>query len=158
VHLILEAFAAESSSLPLVFVGNWDSSDYGCALKEKYSECPKIDIREPTYDLAVLYELRKNAKLYVHGHSAGGTNPSLVEAMSMRIPIVAFDVGYNRYTTKDRALYFKTTEELVDLVRDTPPQDLAIYGEAMGDIANVDYVWEKISNSYLGLIRLLFKA
>lgn len=52
--------------------------------------------------------LRGNCLMYVHGHSAGGTNPSLAEAMCPGLPIVALDIIYNRETADSRVLYFKT--------------------------------------------------
>jgi putative lipase involved disintegration of autophagic bodies len=50
----------------------------------------------------------------VHGHSAGGTNPSLVEAMNFGLPILAFDCVYNRATTEDKCKYWKTAEDIVN--------------------------------------------
>ncbi len=155
VHLILEAFSLDVSPIKLVFVGNWDSSDYGRELKAKYSVTANIEIREPTYDIAELYSLRKDAQFYVHGHSAGGTNPALVEAMYMRIPVFAFDVAYNRHTTKNRAFYFKSAEELLRLVCDTSEEAIANCGEEMGNLAGVEYAWKNISMSYLALISRL---
>ncbi len=68
-------------------------------MKEKYGSCRNIDIVDAIYDLDVLYTLRVNAGMYIHGHSAGGTNPSSVEAMHFGMPILACDVVYNRETT-----------------------------------------------------------
>ncbi len=104
-HLILEAFS--KTQMPLVYIGNWDRSDYGRELKERYSKCSNLIIHDPEYDLNVLYALRNNAKFYIHGHSAGGTNPSLVEAMFFGKTIFAYDVIYNRATTNNNACYLK---------------------------------------------------
>ena len=73
---------------------------------------------DSVYDLDILYALRNQCKCYIHGHSAGGTNPSLVEAMFFGKPILAYDVIYNRETTENKAHYFKTSEELVELLHD----------------------------------------
>jgi len=112
VHMILEAFSV-TNKMPLVIVGNWDKSQYGISLKIKYSNHPNIHIIDPIYDQQKLDELRSNASLYVHGHSAGGTNPSLVEAMYLGLPIIAYGVSYNRVTTEHKAIYFKTLEDLI---------------------------------------------
>lgn len=140
-HVILEAF--EKSGKRLVFVGNWERSAYGKELKERYGECENIRLVNSVYDLDVLYVLRKNAGWYVHGHSAGGTNPSLVEAMFFGRPIVAYDVVYNRETTGGKALYFKTADDICKLLshEDLNCEDLRL-------LAEESYRWQKIAREY----------
>lgn len=147
-HRILEAFS--HSDLPLLFIGNWNHSEWSKSLREQYKDCPNIRLADAVYDLDVLYTLRSNAALYIHGHSAGGTNPSLVEAMHLGIPIAAWDVVYNRETTHNRAYYFKSVEELVALLG---RKDLT--GTDMARIAETDYTWQIISNQYCKLFRKL---
>lgn len=78
VHTILEAF--ENAKKRLIFIGNWNKSEYGRNLAEKYKNSEYVKITPAVYDLNVLNVLRSNCSIYLHGHSAGGTNPSLVEA------------------------------------------------------------------------------
>lgn len=143
-HVILEAFSKTNKNL--IYIGNWERSEYGRELKEKYSKCPNINVHSPEYDLDTLYVLRSNAKEYIHGHSAGGTNPSLVEAMFFGKPILAFDVVYNRATTCEKAYYFRNTKELVSLLSH---DDLD--GTAMHEIAQEQYTWKKIASQYEAL-------
>lgn len=143
-HVILDAFSKTDKKL--IYIGNWERSEYGKALKEKYSSCANINIHGPEYDLDTLYTLRSNAEMYIHGHSAGGTNPSLVEAMFFGKPILAFDVVYNRATTDDKAYYFKDSNELERLLS---KQDLN--GEIMIRIAQEKYTWKKIASQYEAL-------
>ncbi|MBR4814482.1 MAG: DUF1972 domain-containing protein, partial [Paludibacteraceae bacterium] len=75
-HISLKAFS--QSDKPFVFIGNWNHSDYSKKLKKQYSNFPNIHLLDAIYDLDILYVIRSNASIYVHGHSAGGTNPSLV--------------------------------------------------------------------------------
>ncbi len=143
-HMILEAFSKTDKKL--IYIGNWERSEYGKALKEKYSSYTNINIHGPEYDLDNLYALRSNAEMYIHGHSAGGTNPSLVEAMFFGKPILAFDVVYNRATTCEKAYYFKDVNELVTLLtRDD------LEGKTMKDIAQEQYTWKKIASQYEAL-------
>lgn len=143
-HVILDAFSKTDKKL--IYIGNWERSEYGKDLKEKYSGCTNINIHGPEYDLDTLYALRSNAEMYIHGHSAGGTNPSLVEAMFFGKPILAFDVVYNRATTDEQAYYFKNADELKRLLS---IQDLN--GEAMNRIAHEKYTWRKIASQYEAL-------
>lgn len=145
-HRILEAFA--QTDYPLLFIGNWNHSEWSKALKAKYSGHPNIHLADAVYDLDKLYTLRSNAAIYIHGHSAGGTNPSLVEAMHFGIPILAWDVVYNRETTHNEAYYFSSTAELLDLLRRTD-----LDGSAMARIARQHYTWRVIANLYCQLYR-----
>ncbi|WP_354004475.1 DUF1972 domain-containing protein [uncultured Duncaniella sp.] len=90
VHTILEAYS-RTPDRNLVFVGNWHKSAYGLEMQKKYDRFHNIKILKAIYDLKALNVLRSNCRCYIHGHSAGGTNPSLVEAMFFRKPIIAFD-------------------------------------------------------------------
>ena len=80
VGMVLEAFS-KLGEKNIVLVGNWNHSSYAKDLKEKYRKYANIFLVGPTYDKNVIYTLRKNCLAYVHGHSAGGTNPSLVEIL-----------------------------------------------------------------------------
>ena len=144
-HHILEAFA--KSGKRVVFVGNFEHSEYAVSLKEKYKNVPNIQILGAIYDLDVLYVLRKNCRWYVHGHSAGGTNPSLVEAMHFGRTIFAYDVVYNRETTHNKAFYWQTQEQLLSLLNDSHNE----CGEAMKEIAQREYRWKKIAKEYEAL-------
>jgi glycosyltransferase involved in cell wall biosynthesis len=146
VHVILEAFSKTQSALK--FVGNWNSSEYGKALKEKYSSYDNIEIIDPIYDVNELFDLRGKAKAYIHGHSAGGTNPSLVEAMHFGIPIFAFDCSFNRHTTDNKSFYFDSSDALISLLNNEEKLDLCFSGEQMLQLAMENYTWAKISQAY----------
>lgn len=85
-------------------------------LKAHYSKYPNIHLLDPIYNQDELDEIRSNAGVYVHGHSAGGTNPGLVEAMCLGLPVVSYDISYNRETTNHRARYFKSASDLLSIL------------------------------------------
>jgi glycosyltransferase involved in cell wall biosynthesis len=147
VHVILDAFA-KTDIMPLVLVGNWDKSDYGKSLKAQYAAHPNIFVIDPIYNQEKLDVLRSNAALYVHGHSAGGTNPSLVEAMYLGLPIVAYGVSYNRVTTENRAIYFESLEDLIAEINDLYTVKLNTIGQEMEKIAKRRYTWGHIAFKY----------
>lgn len=146
VVMILEAFS--KSKRKLKFVGNWQASEFGRILKKQYSIHDNIELLEPIYDLDRLYQLRIQCSRYIHGHSAGGTNPSLVEMMHFGIPIFAFDCSFNRYSTDDKAHYFNSIEELSRLMNSTNNDELKKNALAMKDIALKRYTWSKITENY----------
>ena len=142
-RMVLQAFA--ESGKQLVYIGNWSHSDYSCRLRDEYKDVPNIHMIDAVYDLDILYALRSNASIYIHGHSAGGTNPSLVEAMCFGIPILAYDVVYNRETTENKAYYFSSADELCRLLGEN------LRGEMMPEIARRRYRWSIVAGQYAEL-------
>ena len=151
-ELLLEAFDRMPDRVS-VFIGNWDRSAYGRELALKYRGRPHLRILEAIYDPEVLNAIRAHCSIYVHGHSAGGTNPSLVEAMHLSLPIASYDVVYNRATTEDRALYFKDAAGLAALVGETPARDWEAQRPVLKAIAERRYRWERIAGEYARLFR-----
>ena len=140
-HMTLEAF--KNNKEKLVFIGNWNRNGYSRKLKEEYSGIDNIMLLDSIYDLEILHSLRHNAKYYIHGHSAGGTNPSLVEAMFFGCPILSFDVVYNRETTKNKAHYYSNAEELTALIAQGVDN-----GKELKEVACEEYTWAKIAKEY----------
>ena len=150
IHIILKAFS--NIDFPLIMVGNWENSKYGRKLKNQFSLKKNIHLCGPVYDLNILNQLRGNATLYIHGHSAGGTNPSLVEAMYLGLPIIAFDVNYNRETTENQAVYFKNSSQLQELVNQFTNSTLKIDGNQMSELAKKRYLWKDVVKKYEQLL------
>lgn len=157
VHSLLEAFTSFEDKT-YVFVGNWDHSDYGSELKKKYADSKNIIILDPIYDQRTLDVLRSNCTAYVHGHSAGGTNPSLVEAMYLGCAVIAFGVKYNINTTQRRAVYFRDVKSLKEVLEKITPEQLRQNAITMKIIADKRYTWETISNRYLHLVKRVYEG
>ena len=138
IHITLEAF--RRTGKPLVYIGNWDHSPYSQKLKEQYASYDNIHLVD------ALYVLRKNSRYYIHGHSAGGTNPSLVEAMTIGCNILAYDVVYNRYTTHNKARYYTDVESLISLLGSDQGEI-----QALQSIARDHYTWSIIAKQYEAL-------
>lgn len=156
IHIILEAFSR--TAVNLIVVGNWQNNHYGRELQENYAGSNNLYLLNPIYDPNKLNALRANCFLYIHGHSAGGTNPSLVEAMYLGLPIIAFDVKYNRFTTNNEALYFKTANDLSKLLSSslTNTENLNIMAAKMKRTAMKKYTWKIIGEAYGNLFNAQF--
>ena len=135
-----------------MIIGNWSTSNYGKTLKKKYSDFKNISINEPIYDRKILNALLLGSEVYIHGHSAGGTNPSLVEAMCLKLPVIAFDVNFNRETTENKGYYFKDEESLTKTILNLTYLDLISNGNSMHEISLRRYKWNRISELYKNLI------
>lgn len=151
IHTILESF--RNTHKELVMVGNWNNSEYGINLKELYTKEPNITILDAIYNQKELDLIRGNCFAYIHGHSAGGTNPSLVEAMNLGLPVIAFDVSYNVTTTENKALYFKNSDDLKSKIENITYSELLKNKKKMYEIAKRRYTWEVISKKYSNLIK-----
>jgi glycosyltransferase involved in cell wall biosynthesis len=152
ISMILEAFT-DIPEQQLVLVGNWKRSAYGRDLFKTFSNYDHIHLLDPIYNQIQLDQLRSNARIYIHGHSAGGTNPSLVEAMHLALPVLAFNVNYNVETTQGKAQYFGSAKELRALVRSLTDHDLQGTKKALKGIAERDYTWSRIAEAYQMLMK-----
>lgn len=151
VEAILEAFAA-TPERRLIAVGNWTHSEYSRDLYRRFGDVANCDLRAPVYDRDEVRRLRQAAAAYVHGHSAGGTNPALVEAMALGCCVFAFDVSYNRYTTEDNAVYWRDSDSLQALLRGQDREARADNGGRMVEIAERQYRWADIADAYERLL------
>jgi len=147
IEMIIESFN-KFLKLKLVIVGNWSNSNYGKNLHNKFKNFENLLLLDPVYDQSKINKLRENCYIYVHGHSAGGTNPSLVEAMNMNLAILAFDCSFNRETTNSMALFFDSTDSLVDQLSKLTDLVVKDLGIAMGLMAKERYTWSRISSMY----------
>lgn len=151
VEMILQTFLRRPGN-PLVFIGNWDNSHFGKTLREQYGSAPHLYLLDPIYDLSVLRSIREHSELYVHGHSAGGTNPSLVEMMHFGKPILAYDCIFNRATTDSVALYFSDIDGLCRAIDSLTPDAANLFGTEMKRIAMQRYAWGVIGEQYFRLL------
>ena len=110
----------------------------------------RIQFINGIYDQDKLAAVRRNAYLYIHGHSVGGTNPSLVEALSLTDLNVLYNVCFNADIGLDTALYFENEKELTDLLNDSEMLDqkkTELGPKARKRIADC-FTWEKIMEQY----------
>jgi glycosyltransferase involved in cell wall biosynthesis len=151
VHMVLEAFSRLKHHA-LVMVGNWGNSEYGRALREQYAACGNLFLLDSIYDAGKLKCLRSRAAFYIHGHSAGGTNPSPVEAMHFGKAVLAFDCNYNRSTTEGNALFFRDSGELRRLIESLDKTAAEKVGSDTLEIANRRYTWDIVAGQYFELM------
>lgn len=151
--LILQAFS-ESNNRQLVYIGNWNKNKYSRTIKDKFKSHKNIVLLNAIYDINVLNLIRSNCTIYIHGHSVGGTNPTLVEAMYIGLPILAYDVDFNRATTQNKVIYFKDTKQLQNstelLLNDETLRKKIV--EDVKAIAQGKYNWERIINKYISIL------
>jgi glycosyltransferase involved in cell wall biosynthesis len=147
IETVLKAFAAMPDK-KLILVGTWKRNEYAINLHKAYERCPNILMLDPIYEINTLNSLRFYSLAYIHGHSVGGTNPTLVEAMHLGIPIIAYDVIYNRSTTEGKCLYFTDSAGLKRVICETSQDQLHKVAQKMLEISKERYVWSLICDKY----------
>ena len=111
-HMIVEGYLNSKTERKLIVVGDFQDKKYEAFVRSITKKNKNIFFTGGIYDPKILNMLRTNSYCYLHGHSAGGTNPALLEAMSMSKPVIAHDNEFNRNVLDDSGLFFKDSEEL----------------------------------------------
>jgi len=115
---VAESISASRLDLPLVVLG---TANYDSPVTRRLAELAAVDPRIRPLghvgDRHEFFDLIHHAAVHLHGHSVGGTNPSLVEAMAAGGRICALDNVFNRDTLGDAGRYFRLDPpDLVDVV------------------------------------------
>jgi len=172
-HLIVARFEPENHVLeavhgyvhsdetrPLVIVGDAPYSKwYVDKVRDIAATEPRIRLLGAVYDQSLLDQLYANARTYIHGHSVGGTNPSLLRAMGAGAPVLAFDVEFNREVTADRALFWSDAETLTVLLDEVAAgeidEELEEFSRAGRERVAAVYQWDQVTDQYEELFQRL---
>ncbi len=149
---IILGVLGSDSQLPLIVVGN-HRSRFGKKLFVKYNSDQVIFVGS-IFQPDLLNRIRSGTKMYFHGHSAGGTNPSLLQAMASSAPICAHDNPFNRSVLGQDAFYFKTPSDIASVINkktDTTVQNKMIRNNLTK--INNQYTWENIVRDYQTIIK-----
>lgn len=158
IETIIKGYLKKDSGRKLFLIGNHNGTKFGQYLFEKYSPSESIVFLGPIYDMALLDNLRYYSNLYFHGHSVGGTNPSLLEAMACNCCIVAHNNVFNKSILNDDAFYFKDENELAEhLSLQKEQSEIALKLANNNNKITHQYSWEVINNAYLDFINKCIK-
>jgi len=120
IEMILDGFRESHSIKKCIIIGSTENK-FGRYLVDKYRNEQRIQFMGPVYDPVQVQSLTANAYLYFHGHSVGGTNPSLLEAMAARVLIAAHDNPFNSAVLTNDAYYFSDTLEVRHIIDTLEP-------------------------------------
>jgi glycosyltransferase involved in cell wall biosynthesis len=157
VDVLIEGFLRSSSRLPLVVVG---SAPYAGVHGRRISSLaadPRVRLLGGLWDQVQLDQLYAHAVSYLHGHSVGGTNPSLLRAMGASTTAIAYDVSFNRDVLGVYGAYFRDSASLASLIEDAEfnPHHTGEVGVALQRRASVLYNWGHVTDGYEDLARRL---
>lgn len=157
IHIIIDAFTRAEVDIPLVVVGDFTSEDYKEEVESIAKDCaePGVVFLGSVYNQRLLNMLRQNCCAYIHGHSVGGTNPSLLEAAISKNIIVAHDNPFNREVCGTSAVYFKNEIDLSRKMKSVYKHKQS-YLKLKDDVyyfVKNNYLWDKITEGYLSLFQ-----
>jgi len=145
IETILKGHHASATQKKLILIGNHKNA-FGSYLKNTYEDARTLFLG-PVYDLPVLNNLRHFSHLYFHGHSVGGTNPSLLEAMASQGLIAAHDNIFNRTVLEEDAFYFSSAEEVRSLLdKALDKKDFVALLEHNNEKILQNYSWDHITD------------
>ena len=149
IEIILDGRAKSNCKRKFLVVGSHNTS-YGEYLKKKYAPFYDIKFIGGIYDINKLNNLRYYTNLYFHGHTVGGTNPSLLEAMASGSLVCANDNPFNRYILEADALYFKTSNDVTLYINEVKYNQPVYQQFIANNRKKIEekYSWDNIINQY----------
>lgn len=151
---IVEGYRASTATTPLVVVGSAPyASEYTQRVRAAAGDDPRVRLLGGVFDQDLLDALYFHARTYVHGHSVGGTNPSLLRAMGAGTAVVAWDVNFNRETLDDLGWFFEDASEVerhfTDLELDR--EQVPTLSAAVQARAKDNFRWDDVATAYENL-------
>lgn len=123
IETILEGYNNSNSPKPFKVLGD-TSNRFGKFITHKFQKDSRIQFKGSIFDTAKVRALQNNSYLYFHGHSVGGTNPSLLEAMASEALIAAHNNPFNQAVLSTDAFYFSNPNDVKKLVETVQRQEI----------------------------------
>ena len=151
-EMVIKAFMKSEIDKKLVIISNISSSNYynELIIKTGLNMDSRIMVIDGVYDKKKLSIIRKNAYLYIHGHSVGGTNPSLIESLALTDLNILYDVCFNHDVGMDSCLYFNDEQSLIKLLNNKKKLDesKSKLGLKAKEIVHNNFTWKIIIDMY----------
>jgi glycosyltransferase involved in cell wall biosynthesis len=155
VDVIVDGYRRSAATKPLVVVGSAPYSDDYTARVHGLAD-DRVRFLGGVWDQEQLDQLYGNSFTYLHGHSVGGTNPSLLRALGGGAAVLAFDVDFNREVTAEAGRYWRGADDVAALVdaAEADPDATAKDGVRARELAG-GYDWDDVAAGYERLARRL---
>ncbi|MFY7653322.1 MAG: glycosyltransferase [Chitinophagaceae bacterium] len=151
---LLESFEI-FTDYPLVVIGNWQQNNFCTTLYNKYSNHQNIYLINIPTQRSVYQQLIAGSYVYIHPHSSGGFSLSLIEAMHLGIPIVAYQCSSNKQLSFQKAAYYQNNEQLLACLSNSNEWFLQYSGKQLQALALENYTWDNAANQYISLFNEL---
>lgn len=155
---IIREFMKSKTDKDLVLVTNVEKNKfYKKLLRETgFDGDKRIKFVGTVYDKELVKKIRENSFAYIHGHSVGGTNPSLLEALASTDINILFDCGFNREVAEDGAWYFGLKNgdlaKVIDEIEGLAASSVEKAKRAARQRIDDEYEWGKVVGEYEGVL------
>jgi len=156
IEMVLKGYIMTNAKEPFLVVGGREGM-YGKKLLKHFGMFRHIKFLGGVYDYKILSTLRWYSKIYFHGHSVGGTNPSLLEAMASNTFIVAHYNDFNKSILGEDAYYFRNSQDVAKLIKDYKNIVTDDFLQRNRRKIEKYYSWKGISEKYLDLFKIVNK-
>lgn len=157
IETILDGVVSSVSDRMFLVIGSYETNRFGRYLKRKFALEKRIHFLGPMYDIELLNNLRYFSHLYFHGHSVGGTNPSLLEAMASNALICAHLNEFNYSILETDAFYFSTSKDVTLCIdRSISKKSYLEFAQSNRNKIKKLYLWEKIVDDYAAFFSKVF--
>lgn len=150
VDVAVAGYVRSHARLPLLVVGSAPYADeYTAKVRAAAGDDDRVRLLGGVWDQDALDQLYAHALTYVHGHSVGGTNPSLLRAIGAGTSTIAYDVSFNREVLGVPGRYFTSADDVAAAVAEaeSDPAAAEARGKALQDRAR-DYDWDDVARGY----------
>ena len=148
VDVIVDGYVRSAATAPLVVVGSAPYSDEYTARVHQLAD-QRVRFLGGVWDQAQLDQLYAHCATYLHGHSVGGTNPSLLRALGAGAAVIAFDVDFNREVAREAGTWFRDADEVAARIEEAEADPAAV--RAVGERAReraAAYDWDDVAAGY----------
>lgn len=155
IDLIVQGYVQSSAVEPLVIVGSAPYADHYSSRVRAMAD-DRVRFVGAVWDQHLLDQLYANAFTYLHGHSVGGTNPSLLRAIGAAAPSIAFDVSFNREVLESSGRFWSTPVEVSALIEEAESDRAGTLARGQAGLARAaTYDWDDVAASYEKLCQRL---
>ncbi len=153
-EIIIKEFMKSNTKKDLVIITSYENSKFYNELNNKlhFEKDKRIKFVGTVYNSLCLKLIRLNAYAYIHGHSVGGTNPSLLEAMAATKLNLLYDCAFNKEVAKNSAIYWNkendSLKNIIDLIDYLDQDKIDNYSKLSKEIIYYNYRWEFIVDNY----------
>ena len=152
-ELIIREYKKSKSEKPLVIITNYSVNKFYNHLVKTtdFINDERIRLIGSVYDKDIIKYLRLNAYAYIHGHKAGGTNPSLLESLALTKLNIVFNVSYNKEVGEESCFYFDYQNSLSNIIRECDnlkQKEIDEYGKKCKKRIIENYTWDIIVDKY----------
>ncbi len=151
---MISEFMKSNTKKDLVIITNVEKNKFYERLRKEtgFEKDSRIKFVGTVYEKELIKKIRENAYAYIHGHSVGGTNPSLIEALATTNLNLLYDVGFNREVAEDGAVYWSLEDgnlaNLINRCEELNDDTINQLSEKAKSRVRTEYTWKKIVNMY----------